>query len=101
MRITLDELRQKTDLAIDLLEIFSLEGQQYMARLLIDDDYYLLSDSNGKTRLYRSSWSIQEELRSLPVASTDVVHPSAYHEMVGMESSQVEPMRIKVQGRNS
>ncbi len=101
MRITLDDLKQRSDVAIDLLEILSIEGQQYMARLLINGDYHLLSDSDGKTRLFRSSWQIQDTLGAFRITATDVVHPSAYHEMVGMPSSEVEPMRIRVQGKNS
>ena len=101
MRITLDDLKRTSDLTIDLLEILSIEGQQYMARLLIDGEYRLLSDSNGQTRLFRSSWQIQDILGSFHITSTDVVHASAYHEMVGMQPSEVEPMRIRVQGRYS
>ncbi|MFO7994598.1 MAG: DUF6482 family protein [Marinobacter sp.] len=101
MRITLEELRNIPDLSIGLLEIISLEGQQYMARLVIDGQYQLLSDKRGNTRLFRSSWEIQDALGAFDIESTDVVHPSAYHEMVGMEPSEIEPMRIRVQGRNS
>lgn len=101
MRITLDDLKRTSDLTIDLLEIVSIEGQQYMARLVIDGEYSLLSDSDGKTRLFRSSWQIQDTLGSFKITSTDVVHASAYDEMVGMQPSEAEPMRIKVQGRYS
>lgn len=101
MRITLDDLKQTSDVTIDLLEILSIEGQQYMARLLIDGEYRLLSDANGKTRLFRSSWQVQDTLGSFRITATDLVHPSAYHEMVGMPSSTLEPMRIRVQGRHS
>ncbi|MDL0432803.1 DUF6482 family protein [Marinobacter sp. TBZ242] len=101
MRITLEELRQTPDLTIALLEIISLEGQQYMARLVIDEEYHLLSDAKGQTQLFRSSWQVQDMLAAFHIASTDVVHPSAYHEMVGMEPADIEPMRIRVQGRHS
>ncbi len=101
MRISLEELRHIPDLTIDLLEIISLEGQQYMARLVIDEKYHLLSDAKGHTRLFRSSWQVQDTLAAFSIISTDVVHPSAYHEMVGMESANIEPMRIRVQGRGS
>lgn len=101
MRITLEELRQVSGLTIELLEILSIEGQQYMARLMIGGDYHLLSDARGNTRLFRSSWEAQDTLASFDVVSTDVVHPSAYHEMVGMEPAIIEPMRIRVQGQNS
>lgn len=101
MRITLEELRQSTNPTIELLEILSIEGQQYMARLVMNGDYRLLSDAKGHTRLFRSSWEIQDTLASFNVVSTDVVHPSAYHEMVGMEAADIEPMRIRIQGHSS
>jgi hypothetical protein len=101
VRITLDDLKRTSDVTIDLLEIISIEGQQYMARLLMDGKYRLLSDSDGKTRLFPSSWQVQDTLGSFRVTSTDVVHASAYNEMVGMQPSEVEPLRIRVQGSNS
>ena len=97
MRITLDELRRKQSAVIDLLEILSLEGQHYMARLAMDDRLFLLSDNNGTTSLFRSAWQIQDTLASFDVRETQVVHASAYHEMVGMEPAQIEPLRIRVQ----
>ncbi|MCK7552492.1 DUF6482 family protein [Marinobacter goseongensis] len=101
MRITFDQLNNSSHHTIDLLEIISIEGQQYMARLRIGDQLLILSDKNGKTRLFRSSWQIQDALGAFSIARTDVVHPSAYHEMVGMEPAGIEPMRIRVQGRGS
>lgn len=97
MRITLDELRSMKRPVIDLLEILSLEGQHYMARLLMDSRPLLLSDKNGATSLFRSAWQIKDTLASFDIRETQVVHPSAYHEMVGMEPTEVEPMRIRVQ----
>lgn len=97
MRITLEELRNSTDPVIDLLEIFSLEGQHYMARLSMGDQLFLLSDKQGITSLFRSAWQVQDTLASFKIRETEVVHPSAYHEMVGMAPSEVEPMRIRVQ----
>ncbi|MDX1633653.1 MAG: DUF6482 family protein [Marinobacter sp.] len=98
MRITLAELRSLDTVTIDLLEIVSIEGQRYMARIHIGDALYLLSDEAGKTALFRSSWEIQDTLGAFEVTATDMVHPSAYHEMVGMAPSDVEPMRIRIQG---
>ncbi|MBW0148242.1 DUF6482 family protein [Marinobacter arenosus] len=97
MRITLEELRNSQGPVIELLEIISLEGQHYMARLTLDGRLLLLSDKDGVTSLFRSSWQIQDTLAGFQVRETQVVHPSAYHEMVGMEPAHVEPMRIRVQ----
>ncbi|SFR49134.1 hypothetical protein SAMN04488073_2231 [Marinobacter gudaonensis] len=97
MRITLDQLRSLQNPVIDLLEILSLEGQHYMARLSLDGELFLLSDRQGTTSLFRSAWQIQDTLASFTVRETQVVHPSAYHEMVGMEPAAIEPLRIRVQ----
>lgn len=101
MRITLDELHHLEQPVIRLLEIISLEGQQYMARLHGPEGLKLLSDAKGQTRLFRSAWQIQETLRAFTVEETQVVHPSAYHEMIGMAASDLEPMRIQVQRQTS
>lgn len=101
MRITLDDLNKASGVTIDLLEILSIEGQQYMARLMIDGEMFVLSDADGNTRLFRGSWQIQDTLGAFSITATDVVHASAYHEMVGMTPSEVAPMRIRVQGQGS
>ena len=61
------------------------------------DQTLLLSEKNGTTSLFRGAWQIQDTLASFDIRETQVVHPSAYHEMVGMEPTDVEPMRIRVQ----
>lgn len=100
MRITLAELL-KGQTPVSLLEILSLEGQRYMARLTLDGQLRLLSDRHGDTLLFRSSWEVQDTLKELPIERTEVVHASAYNEMVGMEPSDIEPLRIRIQGGRS
>lgn len=97
MRITLEELRALEHPRIDLLEILSLEGQFYMARLHMGEEMKVLSDDGGKTRLMKSAWQVQDILGSFDVLRTEVVHASAYGEMVGLSSDAVEPLRIQVQ----
>ncbi|WP_152205918.1 DUF6482 family protein [Marinobacter changyiensis] len=101
MRITLSELRARESASIDLLEIMSLEGQRYMARLNIDGEMVVLSDSERQTLLFRSSWEVQDTLGAFEVGRTEIVHPSAYHEMIGMDSGNIQPMRIRIQGRET
>lgn len=101
MRITLNQLRNLDQPIIELLEIISLEGQHYMARLHGPQGLMLLSDDNGNTRLFRSAWQLQDTLSDLDVRETQIVHPSAYHEMVGMAPAEIEPMRIQVQRQRS
>lgn len=97
MRITLAELYRPDAGAVTLLEILSLEGQRYMARLQIGDQTLILSDPKGRTRLFRSSWEVQDTLRDIAIDRTEVVHASAYNEMVGMDPAHVDPLRIQLQ----
>lgn len=99
MRITLEQLATQPKQVIDLLEIISIEGQQYMARLSLGDNQLLLSDEKGVTRLFRSAWQLQETIAAFSIRETQVVHPSAYHEMIGMEPAAIEPLRIRVQSQ--
>jgi len=80
-----------------LMEILSLEGQSYMARLTVDGRQVILSDERGTTTQFRSTWHAQDMLSNFHILETQVVHMSAYNEMVGMEPSNVEPLRVRVQ----
>lgn len=97
MRITLEQLVSQPNQVIDLLEIISIEGQQYIARLSLGDKQFLLSDQKGFTRIFRSAWQLQETLCALSIRESQVVHPSAYNEMIGMRPDAIEPLRIRVQ----
>lgn len=98
MRITQETL-QTLDKEIDCLEIVSIEGQRYMARLWIDGTPKLLSDLHQQTRLFRSTWEVQDNLKAILIRETVVVHQPAYNEMVGLDESPIDPMRIRLQGK--
>lgn len=97
MRITLEQLKSRKNASVELLEILSLEGQSYMARMTVDGQQMILSDESGTTMQFRSTWHTQDMLSSLHILETQVVHASAYNEMVGMEPGSVEPLRVRVQ----
>jgi hypothetical protein len=97
VRITLEQLKNRKNANIELMEILSLEGQSYMARLTVDGQQLILSDEQGTTAQFRSTWHAQDMLSNLHILETQVVHASAYNEMVGMEPSSVEPLRVRVQ----
>ncbi|WP_097459909.1 DUF6482 family protein [Mangrovitalea sediminis] len=99
MRITLDQL-QPLSTGIDCLEILSLEGQRYVARLWIDGQPALLSDAKQQTCLFRSAWEAQNLLREIPIGETVVVHQAAYNEMVGLDEHAVAPLRIRLRGKS-
>lgn len=101
MRITFEELRALPSSTISLLEILSLEGQKYMARIHGDFGMKVLSDDRANTRLFASAWQIQDLLGTFAIRQTQMVHASAYHEMVGMAPTHIEPMRIHIQRQSS
>jgi len=97
LRITLEQLKNRNNASVELMEILSLEGQSYMARLTVDGKQVILSDERGTTTQFRSTWHAQDMLSNFHILETQVVHMSAYNEMVGMEPSNVEPLRVRVQ----
>jgi hypothetical protein len=97
LRITVEQLKNRNNASIELMEILSLEGQSYMARLTVDGQQMILSDERGTTTQFRSTWHAQDMLSSFHILETQVVHLSAYNEMVGMEPSSAEPLRVRVQ----
>jgi len=99
VRITLAELHKAGTGPVTLLEILSIEGQRYMARIYLGEQTLILSDPRGRTRLFRSSWEILDTLKEIDIQRTDVVHGSAYNEMVGMAPAPVDPLRIRIQGQ--
>ncbi|MFW5825662.1 MAG: DUF6482 family protein [Marinobacter sp.] len=101
MRITLAELHNADTGPLTLLEIISIEGQRYMARIRLGGETLVLSDPRGETRLFRSSWEVMNALSGIPIHRTEVVHGSAYNEMVGMDPAPVAPLRIQLQGRKT
>lgn len=99
MRVTLAELYKAGTGPVTLLEILSIEGQRYMARVRLNGRTLILSDPHGRTRLFRSNWEVMDTLSEIPVERTEVVHGSAYNEMVGMDPAPVAPLRIQLQGQ--
>ncbi len=84
MRITLDQLRSLQSPVIDLLEILSLEGQHYMARLSMDNQALLLSEKNGTTSLFRGAWQIQDTLAELEGLSADQLRDQRLEKFLAM-----------------
>lgn len=95
MRITLEHIKQARA-SIDGMEIVSLEGQRYLVRLNLGGKTWLLSDGQGESLLFRSAWEAQDRLAdyTASTATVELVHPSAYGEMVGLDDQPLEPLRL-------
>lgn len=96
MNVTLSELQAKNIKTIDLLEIISMEGRYYMARLHLDDGVHILSHADGSALLYNGTWAIQDDLHAYDARRTEVLPPAGYDEMVGMPDAPSDAMRVPV-----
>lgn len=96
MKITFSELKARKDKTIDLLEIVSLEGRYYLARLKVDGQTRVLTDDQGEPLLYTGSRAAQDALSAFPIARTEVLPQSGYEEMVGQEDNAEPFMRVPV-----
>lgn len=84
---------------IDQVEMISLEGQRYLIRVTLNQRPLILSDHRGQSLLFRSARQAREQLEGLCEAPMELVHSSAYSEMVGLDQAPLEPMRIPLRGR--
>ncbi|PAV24529.1 hypothetical protein C8D92_10377 [Tamilnaduibacter salinus] len=99
MRITTEELAND-GIVIERLEIRSIEGQYYMARLWVAQtpQPQVLSDRHGTTILFRSAWQARDALAAFHIDVVEEVHDSAYDEMIGLPQSGAQPMRLRRRG---
>ena len=99
MRMSVRELRHYSD---DILwaEIHAIEGQSYMVILQLDGKRRLLSDDHGQTLRFSSLAAANQLLGQHRVAQRELVHQSAYNEMIGLDESAIDPLRIQT-GRHN
>ena len=93
MRIHLPELRNAAA-RVDNAEIRSLEGQFYMIQVLLDGQRLVVSDDRNKTMLLPSIPAANELLDEAGVRFRVLVHDSPYNEMVGLDDTGIDPLRI-------
>lgn len=68
---------------IDNVEIHSFDASIYTARLIIDGLIYRLVEANQKSYKRRSAQQIKKDLKDFNISHFELVHKSAYDEMVG------------------
>ncbi len=96
MKVTFNELKSRDSKAIELLEIVSLEGRYYLARLKVDGQTRVLTDNQGEPLLYTGTAAVQEALSAFPIERTEVMPPSGYDEMVGLTDEGEPFMSVPV-----
>jgi hypothetical protein len=94
MKITLKELKSRSDPSIELVELVSLEGRYYVVRICVDGTEKVLSDKDGEPLLYNGVAAAQEALSAFPIVRTEVRPPEGYEEMVGLNDEEKPHMRV-------
>lgn len=91
------KLSHKT--GIDKLEIVSMEGRYYLARFAFagsDPTTYLLTDESDSPVLFTGASGVKEYFKRYHPASTELIPPTGTDEMVGMPSSDMVQMKVKI-----
>ena len=76
------------------LELLSLEGGVYLARVRLDHVQYTLLNDNAQPMHLRSVNHLRELLELVPPFPCVLVHQSVHDEMCGRQAGPSEEMRI-------
>ncbi len=88
----LTELAEKG--AIRELELLSLEGGFYIARVTLDDGELTLLDDDGKTLRLRSTTHLRDLLQRVPPFPCVLVQQCVHDEMCGTRTGPIGALRI-------
>ena len=88
----LTQLAEKGE--IRSLELLSLEGGFYIARVKLDQVDITLLDDNGKTLRLRSSTHLRDLLQGGPPFPCVLVQQCAHDEMCGIREGAIGALRI-------
>lgn len=97
MRITLQQLKEQGD-RVTRADIVSIEGKHYIARLWLNEQLYMLSDNENQTLLLPSTAAMNDLLDQYGVPNRMLMHDSAYNEMIGLDGTSADPLRLPTQG---
>ncbi|KTC64386.1 metal ABC transporter ATPase [Pseudomonas fluorescens ABAC62] len=76
------------------LELLSLEGGFYIARINLDHGQQTLLDDSGKTLRLRSSTHLRDLLQHVPPFPCVLVQQCAHDEMCGVREGDIGALRI-------
>jgi Family of unknown function (DUF6482) len=88
MKVSIKDLRRRDGIAKVIIE--SVDLSIYIARAVIDDQEYLISDVDGSVLKTRNLMTMKEQLHGLPILEMVLLQRSAYDEMVGHSAEPVD-----------
>lgn len=91
MKMTIDSL---SNISLPRLRFRSLDLSLYTAEVLLQGEWQMLCDEHGKVLSWRSLERARRDLSGLHVRQASLLHMSAYHEMIGLEPEQLDPLEV-------
>lgn len=98
MRMSVRTLRRYSNEVL-WAEIHAIEGQSYTVLLQLDGERRVLCDEHGGVVSFASLAAANDLLAQYRITQRELVHQSAYNEMIGLDESAITPLRIQT-GRN-
>lgn len=79
--------------AVREMELLSLEGGFYLARVTLDHGQFTLLDESAKPLHFRSINHLRDVLQAVPAFPCTLVHQCVHDEMCGRREGAIEPLR--------
>ncbi|AMW84578.1 hypothetical protein AK972_3778 [Pseudomonas yamanorum] len=88
---TLTQLATQGD--VREMELLSLDGGFYLARVRLDHGQFTLLDATAKPMRFRSVNHLRDVLQSVPAFPCTLVHQCVHDEMCGRREGPIEALR--------
>lgn len=93
MKVDVDSL---LNVSLPRLRLRSLDLSLYTGEVLLEGSWWMLCDRQGRVLSWRSLEAARRELAPLQVRRASLLHMSAYHEMIGLEPEQLDPLEVPI-----
>ncbi|GGD71480.1 DUF6482 family protein [Lacimicrobium alkaliphilum] len=100
MNIQLALLRQDNPV-IEKVWVLSFEMSVYLVKISVDGKHGLVYDNHGKAMKFTSLGQIRDVFADFVIVQAELVHQSAYGEMIGAAEEPDNTMRLPIRlGQN-
>ena len=93
MHIALTELKHAKQ-PVERLEIVSLEGRYYMARVCLEGQWYSVTDSDDRVIRFSGACEARDAFHGVQVERAEVLPAAGTDEMIGMPEDHLAPMKV-------
>jgi len=92
-KMTLTQIKSAAS-SPDQLILSSFESSIYLVELLLGGERVALCDERGLPVVFRSQLEAKKPFKGMGISKTLLVQNTAYNEMIGMPSGQVNPLEV-------